>query len=238
MFTVNRNCPSWVISIQHGAVWSSANGLDPIDVNDPLYATLKADTVPVPAPTLCALETNSCWGFVGRNSLPNGPSPCAGEGDPGAAVRSPFLPTAKLSINDGADAGTDEAGTGRVEQHVAGPGTVGKGHGRVGQRLELSEEVQREPGVVRAYCAGIGDVDKVVMHRDAHWRGTVGGNNSVGDQLQSAVKPDSQNRHLVTARIHREQEAAVAADLDRTLGSQPGTRTRAACGETVSPPAV
>ena len=69
------------------------------------------------------------------------------------------------------------------------------------------------------------------MHRNAHRRGTVGGNDSVGDQLQRAVKPDSENRHLVTARLHREQEAAVAADLDRTLGSQPGTGTRAACRE-------
>ena len=228
MFTVNRNCPLWVISIQHGAVWSSANGLDPIDVSDPLHATLKAETVPVPAPTLCALETNSCWGFVGRNSLPKGPRPCAGDGDPGAAVKSPSLPTTKLSIDDGPTRVPTRLVPVELKSTSPGLGPVGKGHGRVGQRLELSEEVQCEPGEVRAYCTSIRDVDKVVMHGDAHRRGTVGGNNSVGDQLQTAVEPDSQNRYLVAACIHREQEAAVAADLDRTLGSQPGTRTGAA----------
>ena len=36
--------------------------------------------VPVPAPALWALDTNSWWGLVGRNSLPNGPRPCAGNG--------------------------------------------------------------------------------------------------------------------------------------------------------------
>src|SRR6202051_2522277 len=35
VFTVNRNCPSGVISIQHGAVWRSANGEDPIDDSTP-----------------------------------------------------------------------------------------------------------------------------------------------------------------------------------------------------------
>ena len=100
MFTVNRNWPLWVISTQHGAVWLSAKGLAPTDVSAPLNPTLKADMVPVPAPTLWALETNSCWGPVGRNSLPKGPSPWAEEGDPGAAVRRPALPTTKLSIND------------------------------------------------------------------------------------------------------------------------------------------
>ena len=75
VFTVNRNSPSCVISIQHGAVWSSANGVAPIEDSDPLWATLKAEIVPVPAPTLWALDTNSWPGLVGRNSLPNGPSP-------------------------------------------------------------------------------------------------------------------------------------------------------------------
>ena len=58
---------------------------------------VNAETVPLPVPSW-ALETNSWAGLVGRNSLPNGPRPCAGNGEPGAAVRSPSEPTVKLSI--------------------------------------------------------------------------------------------------------------------------------------------
>lgn len=52
VFTVNRNCPLWVTSIQHGAVWSSANGEAPIDDSDPSEATLKAEMVPLLVATL------------------------------------------------------------------------------------------------------------------------------------------------------------------------------------------
>src|SRR5450755_2927580 len=101
VLTVNRNRPSWVISTQHGAVWRSANGEDPIDDSVPLLESLNAETVPEPAAVLWAFDTNSWSGLVGRNSLPNGPRPCAGKGDPGAAVRRPLDPTVKLSISDG-----------------------------------------------------------------------------------------------------------------------------------------
>src|SRR6266581_2477563 len=100
VFTVNRNWPSWLISTQHGAVCRSANGEDPIDDSVPSAASANADTVPEPAPVLWALDTNSWPGLVGRNSLPNGPRPWAGKGDPGAAVRRPPEPTVKLSIWD------------------------------------------------------------------------------------------------------------------------------------------
>src|SRR6266566_4226055 len=98
VFTVNRNWPSWLISTQHGAVWLSANGEDPIGVSVPLAESANADTVPVPV--LWALDTNSWPGLVGRNWLPNGPRPWAGKGDPGAAVSSPPEPTVKLSIRE------------------------------------------------------------------------------------------------------------------------------------------
>src|SRR6266550_7767710 len=98
VFTVNRNWPSWLISTQHGAVCRSANGEDPIGVSVPSAESANADTVPEPAPVLCALDTNSWPALVGRNSLPNGPKPWAGKGDPGAAVGSPPEPTVKLSI--------------------------------------------------------------------------------------------------------------------------------------------
>ena len=39
-------------------------------------------------------------GLVGRNSLPNGPRPWAGNGEPGAAVSRPPKPTVKLSITE------------------------------------------------------------------------------------------------------------------------------------------
>src|SRR5438132_4687808 len=99
VLTVKRNCPSWLISTQHGAVWKSGKGDEPIDVSVPSLPSLKAETVPLPAPP-CALETNSCVAFVGRNSLPNGPGPCAGNGELGAAVSRPSVPTVKLSISE------------------------------------------------------------------------------------------------------------------------------------------
>src|SRR6516162_10649349 len=100
VLTVNRYRPSWVISTQHGAVCRSANGEDPIGASVPSAESLNADTVPLPAPALWALDTNSWSGLVGRNWLPNGPSPWAGKGEPGAAVSRPPGPTVKLSIWD------------------------------------------------------------------------------------------------------------------------------------------
>src|SRR5213078_3892997 len=98
VLTVKRNCPSWLISTQQGAVWKSGNGDDPIDVSVPLLPSLKAETVPLLVPPW-AFDTNSWVGSVGRNSLPNGPGPCAANGEPGAAVSRPLPSTVKLSIS-------------------------------------------------------------------------------------------------------------------------------------------
>ena len=46
VFTVNRNRPLWVISTQHGAVWPSGNGEDPVEVSVPFAASRNAETVP------------------------------------------------------------------------------------------------------------------------------------------------------------------------------------------------
>src|SRR6516225_4768321 len=57
VFTVNRNCPSWLISTQQGAVCLSPNGEPVIDDSVPSAASLNADTVPVPVvPPLWALD--------------------------------------------------------------------------------------------------------------------------------------------------------------------------------------
>src|SRR5437763_5630809 len=100
VFTVNRNRPSWLISTQHGAIWSSANGEPATGVRVPREESVNAETVPLSVAVLWALDTNSWPGWVGRNSLPNGPRPCAWNGDPGAGVRRPPKPTVKLSIWD------------------------------------------------------------------------------------------------------------------------------------------
>src|SRR5205814_5002490 len=72
----------------------------------------------------CALETYSSLESVGRNSLPNGPTACAANGEPGAAVRSPSAPTVKLSMNDGPFAGPTSVPTRRVpvELNSTSPG--------------------------------------------------------------------------------------------------------------------
>src|SRR5712664_662466 len=100
VLTVNRNRPSWVISTQHGAIWPSANGEPATGDSAPPAESVNAETVPLSVAVLCALETNSWSGSVGRNSLPNGPRPWAGNGDPGAAVSRPPAPTVKLSITE------------------------------------------------------------------------------------------------------------------------------------------
>src|SRR2546430_15817846 len=100
VLTVNRNRPLWLISTQHGAVCRSANGEDSIGDSVPSVESLNAETVPLPAPALWALDTNSWSGLVGRNSLPNGPSPWAGNGETRAAVSRPPGPTGELSIWD------------------------------------------------------------------------------------------------------------------------------------------
>src|SRR6266704_1930546 len=61
--------------------------------------------VPLPGPS-CALEIKTWLELVGRNSLPNGPAPCAAKGEPGAALRWPSSSTLKLSISDGKVAAT------------------------------------------------------------------------------------------------------------------------------------
>src|SRR5207302_8085298 len=94
VLTVKRNWPSWLISTQHGAVWKSGNGDEPIDVSVPSLPSLKAETVPLPGQS-CALETKSWVASVGRNSLPNGPRHCAANGEAGAAVRRPSLQKVK-----------------------------------------------------------------------------------------------------------------------------------------------
>ena len=42
-----EECPSWLISTQHGAVCRSGNGEAPIEYRVPFRATLKAETVPL-----------------------------------------------------------------------------------------------------------------------------------------------------------------------------------------------
>jgi hypothetical protein len=56
--TAKSVCPSLLISTQHGAVWMSANGDDPIEVSVPSVPSLNAETVPLPGPP-CAFETKS-----------------------------------------------------------------------------------------------------------------------------------------------------------------------------------
>src|SRR3977135_2944231 len=88
VLTVNRNRPSRLISTQPGAVCWSANGEATVDVSVPSWPTPNADTLPLLAPP-CAFETNSWPGLVGRNSLPNGPGPCAANGDLAAGPTRP-----------------------------------------------------------------------------------------------------------------------------------------------------
>ncbi len=59
VFTVNRNWPSWLISTQHGAIWSSANGEPVTGESVPFGESVNAETVPLLTAVLWALATNS-----------------------------------------------------------------------------------------------------------------------------------------------------------------------------------
>ncbi len=60
------------------------------------------------------------------------------------------------------------------------------------------------------------------MHSDTDGHRAPGGDHSARDKLQAAVPADPQDRDLVTACIYREQEAAVATQLDSALGRKAG----------------
>src|SRR5258708_4353198 len=99
VLTVQRYAPSCEISTQQGAVWRSAKGEEPIELNAPAFVTLNAETEPLPAPP-CAFEMYRCEGLAGENSLPKGPAAWAGNGEPAAGVSSPSDPTTKLSTRN------------------------------------------------------------------------------------------------------------------------------------------
>src|ERR1700694_1378995 len=99
VLTVNRYLPSCEISTQHGAVWWSAYGEAPMELKVPLWATLKAETDPLPPPPW-AFETYRWPGFAGETSLPKGPSAWAANGEPLARVSRPCFPTTKLSMTE------------------------------------------------------------------------------------------------------------------------------------------
>ena len=56
---MNRNWPSWVISTQHGAIWSSANGESGTADSVPSRESVNAEMVPLLVAVLWALDTNS-----------------------------------------------------------------------------------------------------------------------------------------------------------------------------------
>src|ERR1700722_4421658 len=166
--------------------------------------------VPVPAPTLCALDTSSWSGSVGRTALPNGPRPWAGNGEPGAAVSRPSRPTVKLSIT--------EVPTSVPASLVPVPLNSTSAGG--------AAAAEQEAGVVGVAGAGVGHVHQVAVHGNAVGQGAAGAGDA--DQAERAVEVDPQHGDLVAARVDGDQEPAVRRDLDRTLRGQPGASPGAA----------
>jgi hypothetical protein len=81
--------------------------------------------LPLSAPS-CALDTKSWRSLVGRNSLPNGPAPCAATGGSGAAR------TWMGSIT--------------IEEHIANHGSAREREGRILHRAKVTV-VEPGPGV-------------------------------------------------------------------------------------------
>ena len=158
---------------------------------------------------LCALETKSWLGLVGRNSLPNGPRPWAGNGEPGAAVSRPSKPTVKLSISEVPTSVPTSLVPVVLNSTSAGRGTGGQRDGRPGDRMQLAEEAEPEAGVVAAAGTGVGHVHQVAVDGDADRQETAGGDHATGHEAERAVAVDPQHRDLVAARVNGEQEPAA-----------------------------
>ena len=133
VLTVNRKWPSRLISTQHGAVWKSGNGDAPIEVSVPSAATSKAETVPLPAPSW-AFDTKTWRGFVGRNSLPNGPGPWAANGRAGRGGQAPVEADREAVDHRRVHPHAEQVRPGRVEEDVAGLRVVRQRDGRAGER--------------------------------------------------------------------------------------------------------
>ena len=221
---MNRKWPSWLISTQHGAVWLSANGEARSTSGCRRRPTLNAETVPVPAPSW-ALDTYSWLGFVGRNSLPNGPSALrrerrtGGRGQPAVAADGEAVDQRRV------DARADELRPVAVEQHVTRLRAVGQRDRRAGDRMQPADWARaRKPRVVAAAVAGVGDVDEAAVDGDAdRLRAARRRPCRRATGLSSPSSLDPQHRDLVAAGVDREQKRPSARQLDRAL------RRRARC---------
>src|SRR5437660_10897570 len=135
--------------------------------------------LPLSAPS-CALETKSWLELVGRNSLPNGPAPCAAKGEPGAARRWASSSMLKLSISEGrvaapdtcSDASPYQVGSVTIEEYVANHGSARQCEGRILQRTEVTV-VELEPSVTADWPV-ITDEDQIIVDRDGDRCGPAG----------------------------------------------------------------
>ncbi len=66
----------------------------------PVEPDVEGGDGPSASPDVVGVGDEKLLGVRRPELAAKGPSPCAEEGDPGAAVRSPPLPTTKLSIDD------------------------------------------------------------------------------------------------------------------------------------------
>ena len=146
-------------------------------------------------------------------------APCAGNGEPGAAVSEPVAADGEAVDQRGADAGADEPGSVAVEQHVTGLEPSGRGTVEPARGVSWPP-VEREAGVVAAAGAGVGDIDEPVVDGDAD---RVLPPEETGLPAGLSHRPsDAQHRDLVAAGVDREQVAAVAAQLQRPLRGNRG----------------
>src|SRR5438128_2865410 len=136
--------------------------------------------LPLSAPS-CALDTKSWLEVVERNSLPNGPAPCAAKGEPGAALRWPSSSTLKLSISEGRVAAptpvpmrvpTRWVGSVTIEEYVANHSSARQCEGRILHRTEVTV-VEPEPGVTADWPV-VTDEDQIIVDGDGDRCGPAG----------------------------------------------------------------
>ena len=129
--------------------------------------------VPVPAPTLCALDTNSWLGRRPELAAERAQS-LGRERRSGGGGQPPVEADGEAVDHRGAHLGADQLGAGAVEQHISGRGVGGQRDGRPGDRKQAAVEAEQEAGVVGVAGTGVGHVHQVAVHGDAVGQGAAG----------------------------------------------------------------
>ena len=162
---------------------------------------------------------------VGRAELAaEGPRPWAAKGETREpAVKQPARSRRRSFRSGRCRSVADQCGADRVEQHVVGLRPCGQGHCRAGQGLELAPGESVNPVKFGPTAPELATYTESPCTAMLTGVGPSEETTPPGTSWRLPSQPHPQYRDLVAARIYGEQVAAVAAELERSLGGQPRT---------------